>query len=329
MSRAGKCGPPFAALARGLWATLALCWCAMAFGADPGPAPVPTTRGDETNLQEALRSLLLVQGQLHGIQMAIDRNRKETDAAAARSAEVLGNKLQSIEQALATPRAPDLEAMQSANRGMLIVAGSFAALGLLAMLLTTYFQWRIVSRLAEISTALPSGPSPDPNQLLLGALDRLENRIFELEHTRPLPVSEGSPPPRPPAPAPASAGADTVPAAQAVPARRPDPALLTVLLGKGQSLLNLDRPAEALACFDEVLALDANHPEALIRKGAALEQLAKLDEAVACYDRAIAADNSLTVAYLRKGGLFNRMERFSEALECYEHALRTQEARRG
>ena len=109
----------------------------------------------------------------------------------------------------------------------------------------------------------------------------------------------------------------------------PDAARITMLLGKGQSLLNLDQAEEALACFDQVLTLDPNHPEALVKKGAALERLRKLDEAIACYDQAIAADSSMTVAYLYKGGLFNRMERFGEALECYEKALHTQETRRG
>ena len=128
----------------------------------------------------------------------------------------------------------------------------------------------------------------------------------------------------PPPPSKASDGAELAEAAAA-----PEAARITVLLGKGQSLLNLDQAEEAVACFDQVLALDANHPEALVKKGAALERLRKLDEAIACYDRAIAADGSLTVAYLYKGGLFNRMERFGEALECYEQALRTQEARHG
>jgi len=352
MSHAGTGGAPFAARVRALWAALALCGCVVAFGADPSPAPAPTARMDETNLQETLRSLLLVQEQLHGMQMAIDRNRKETDAAAARSAEVLGNKMQSIEQALATQRAQELEPMQSSNRVMLIVAGSFAALGLLAMLLAAYFQWRTGSRLAEISTALTLGhaldtgpargavsagdahqltpaPVPESNQRLTGAVDRLEKCILELEHATRLPLNEG--PPSQPARAapPASKGAEAAPAAAIRPASGPDAVRITVLLGKGQSLLKLDQAEEALACFDEVLELDANHSEALVKKGAALEQLGKLDEAVACYDQAIAANSSLTMAYLHKGGLFNRMERFSEALECYEQALRTQETRRG
>jgi len=333
-----------AVLCRGLWIALGLiCWAS--FAAEPAPPP-PPDRADETNAQDTLRSLLHVQEQLHATQLAIERNRQETDAAAARSAEKLGNRLQGIEQALEAQRAQELETMQNSNRVMLIVAGSFAGLAFVALLLTAYFQWRIVNRLAEISASLPFGhalgagpalgslgaddthhlalgPAQESNQRLLGALDRLEKRIHELEHTTRLPLKEGEP--LPPAGALAPSDSSSEPATEG----RPDAARITVLLGKGQSLLNLDHAEEALSCFDEVLRLDANHPEALVKKGAALERLRKLDEAVACYDRAIAADSTLTVAYLYKGGLFNRMERFSEALECYEQALRTQESRRG
>jgi tetratricopeptide (TPR) repeat protein len=100
---------------------------------------------------------------------------------------------------------------------------------------------------------------------------------------------------------------------------------VSVLLGKGLSMMNLDNARAAAACFDEVLAIEPHNAEAWVRKGAALEKLQQLDEAIECYDHAIAANSSLTIAYLHKGGLFNRMERFNEALECYEKALRTQE----
>ena len=171
--------------------------------------------------------------------------------------------------------------------------------------------------------SLPLGPAQASNQRLLGALDHLEKRILELEHTSRPPLGDGAPPSQDKTLL-ASSSASRAAGPEAEGARR-----ITMLLGKGQSLLNLDQAEEALACFDEVLALDANHAEALVKKGAALERLRKLDEAIACYDRAIAADGSLTVAYLYKGGLFNRMDRFNEALECYEQALRTQETRRG
>src|SRR5512136_2765907 len=96
--------------------------------------------------------------------------------------------------------------MQSANRIMLIVAGSFAAIGFVAVLLMAWFQWRTVNHLAELTASLPvaralnpppamaalgpgdaslgSGSALDlPNQNLLGALDRLEKRIGQLEQT--------------------------------------------------------------------------------------------------------------------------------------------------
>ena len=338
-----------AALPRCVVLALALVlFSAVGFGADSGPLATATGKAEETNAQETLRSYLQLQEQIHTTQLAIERNRKEADAAAAETAKVFAARLEGIEQALALQRAQELEVMRSSNKAMLIVAGLFAALGLLAMLFMAYFQWRTINRLAEIAAALPVthawgpgpsvtalgageghavaiGPAEQSNQRLVGALERLEKRMYQLEHTANPPLPEGGlPSPEAQAAAPASELATAADTAAA-----PDAARITVVLGKGQSLLNLDQAEEALACFDQVLALDPNHPEALVKKGAALERLRKLDEAIACYDRAIAADSSLTVAYLYKGGLFNRMERFGEALECYEQALRTQESRRG
>ena len=318
--------------------------------ADISVPPAGTVRVEETNLQELLRSSLQVQEQLHSTQLTIERNRQESEAAAARSAEALGNRLQGLEQALASQRTQQWEALQSANRMMVVVGGSLAALGFLALLFTAYFQWRTVSRLAEISAALPLthalgpgmhvaalgagdthrlvlGAPEESNQRLLGAIERLEKRIHDLEHTAPAASKEGTSPAQVIAVPPEQSKPEAASAANG--AGAPEAARITMLLGKGQSLLNLDHSEEALACFDEVLALEPSHAEALVKKGTALERLRKLDEAISCYDRAIAANNSMTIAYLYKGGLFNRMERFSEALECYEKALRTQETRHG
>ena len=327
-------------------------WAAGALGAETSSPPAVARQADETNTQDTLRAYLQLQEQLHATQLAIERSRKEADTAAADSAKAFAARLQSIEQALTAQRAQELDVMQSSNKTMLLVAGLFAILGFLAMMSMAYFQWRTINRLAEISAALPVahgfggmpstaalaaadarlaavGPAPQSSQRLLGALEQLEKRIHQLEHTTQYPPPEAVAPTQL-APNPAVRPNEaTPPAAAAEAAAGPEAARITVLLGKGQSLLNLDQADEALACFDQILALDANHPEALVKKGAALERLRKLDEAIACYDRAIAADDSLTVAYLYKAGLFNRMERFSEALECYEQALRTQEDRRG
>ena len=279
---------------------------------------------------DVMRAYLQLQEQLHAAQLAIERNRQESETAAARNAEVIAARLKALEESLVAQRAQELEAIeaiQGANRLMIKIGGACAAAGCLAILLTAYFQWRAVNRLTEFSVlsqaSLPMGrsalaaPGPvatvaaDPvNTRLLGALERLEQRIFELEHTARPPLSERTAATEPP---PAD-GAVASPAAR-----------IRVLLAKGESLVSLDKTEEALACFDEILALDPDQAEALVKKGDALERLRKIDDAIGCYDRAIAAGRSLTVAYLHKGGLYNRLERYEEALQCYEQALRTQE----
>jgi len=301
-------------------------------------APV---QSGETNSQES-RSYLQLQEQLHATRLAIENVSAEAKQAAAQNAEELAVRLHALEQAVGAQRAKELEAMQSSNRNMLYVAGAFASIGCVAMLLMGYYQWRTVNRLAELSAGIPAGamalggmrpiaaigpgsthdvtamPISNPNPELLETIQRLEKRVHELEHASPAPLTNGSPSSE-------SNGVahetdDGAPAVAEVKS-------VSLLLGKGQSLLNMDKAEEALLCFDEALDLEPNNAEALVKKGTALERLRKLNEAIECYDRAIAADNSMTIAYLYKGGLFNRMERFGEALECYEMALKTQEDR--
>jgi tetratricopeptide (TPR) repeat protein len=305
-------------------------------------APVTNT---VTNTDETLRSYLQLQEQLHTVQMSLEKNRQEAESAAARSAEALAGRLQAIEQSLSAQRARELEGLQSANRWMLLAAGIFAAVGCLTVLLMAYFQWRTVSKLAEISASLPrafagaaaltgpgsgesavlslGGPVEQSNMRLLGTIERLEKRILEIENS--------THPTHPPQSLAAEnlAGSETPVKTNANgDGLSNERTRFDSLLGKGQSLLNLEKVEEALACFDEILAADPRHVETLMKKAAALERLGKLEEAVKCCDEAIAVNGSLTVAYLYKGGLFNRMERFSEALACYEQALEAKEKTR-
>jgi tetratricopeptide (TPR) repeat protein len=321
--------------------------------ADTNAAPAIAAN---TNSEEMLRVYLQLQEQLHAAQLAIEQNRKEARDTATQNSEMLAGKFQVIEKALEAQRTRELETMQSSNRAVLLVAGTFASVGFLAILLMSFFQWRTVGRLAQISTALPVslgfgasagrtalspsdthlltvGPAEQSNARLLGSLEQLEKRIHELEHTTRPPLEEGISATNGDSPSQSRTTENGV--TQAEPNHQSSPAaangvendLVGVLLGKGQAMLNLDDAQAAAACFDEALAIAPNNAEAWIRKGTALERLQQLDAAVQCYDRAIAADDSMTVAYLHKGGLFNRMERFNEALECYERALRTQEKR--
>lgn len=279
----------------------------------------------EAGSNDALRAYLELQEQLHATQQSLERNREETERLAAQNSE----QLKTLERALDSERDRSLKALHSANQQLLLVAGSFAVVGFIVMLLTAYLQWRAVNRLTELAALLPGagraslenqtearllggGATEHANARLFGALGTLEKRILELEHATHPPLAGKS--------LPANGTLANEPAATTDPVNQ-----VALLLAKGESLLNLDKAEEALACYDEILGEHPEHPEALVKKGVALEQLRKMDDALRCYDRAIAADGSLTVAYLQKGGLFNRLERYEEALQCYEQALRTQE----
>jgi len=294
---------------------------------------------------DTLRAYLQLQEQLRATQIALERNRQESEALAARNAEAVAARFQAIEQALTAKRSQELETLdqrvQSTNRLLLTVAGTIASVGFFVLLLTAYMQWRAVNRFAEFTTmvttanrtAMPpngtdaqllgAGAIAQSSTRLFGALTSLEKRILELEHATHPPLRGG-------------AVAEAAPNGHGThggghgeqtegDAQGSEGDHNNLLLAKGQSLLNLEKVSEALTCFEEVLRTDPNHGEALVKKGLALEQLRQVDEAIRCYDQAIATNGGLTIAYLQKGGLFNRLERYEEALQCYEKALHSQE----
>jgi tetratricopeptide (TPR) repeat protein len=282
-------------------------------------------------------SYLQLQEQLRDTQLAIDKNRQEAETAAASNSLLLDERFRLMEKVLANERAEQLSGLERSDQMILMAAGGFAVIGLLVLLLAAFLQWNAVNRLAAAAAGLSAAHAPrllgagenllpplpaleQSSARFLGLMERLEQRVHELEASvkQPQSLSEsafahdgsnGSA-------APPSAGKILAPAA-------PDQsAAISLLLGKSQTLLKLDKPEAALACLDEVLALDPSRADALVKKGAALERLQRFEEALQCYDRAIAADNTMTMAYLCKGGMFNRLERYAEALACYEQALK-------
>ncbi len=155
---------------------------------------------------DLLRAYLQVQDQLHSTQQAIDRNRQDAETAAAKNADAL-EAVRTMQQSLSTQRVGEIEMMQASNRLILIGGGVFSVVVLFAMALAAYFQWRAVTRLdAILSTLPPSAPllgmpqavaalragngqafsdnaAEQSNAHLLGALDRLQRRIIELERS--------------------------------------------------------------------------------------------------------------------------------------------------
>jgi tetratricopeptide (TPR) repeat protein len=295
---------------------------------------VATTAVSETMTQNVVNGYLQIQAQLHDTQIAIEDSRREAAAESKRAADALTARLQTLEDNLATQRANDMALGQKNQQVTLMLAIGFGLIVVASVLFMAYVQWRAVARLVEMSTLRPQdfsfstghgGPSLVSNAAveqstarLTGAVDLLQKRILELEHSvRSTLVEE--------IPAVANgAHANLDPKNEnSTPGDRAE--CVANLLTEGQSLLDEHAPEKALECFEVALGLEPEHAEALVKKGGALEKLGRTDEAIACYDRAIAADGMLTIAHLHKGGLFNRLARYDEALKCYEQALRTQE----
>ena len=292
-----------------------------------GPAPEITNSASDSHLSPQV----------------VEQIRRVMDTALARNAETItAASLTLMEPALARMQQRQTEALQSANRTVLLIAGIFAAVGFLAIVTITLILVRALGRFSEVAVAngpprreLPA-PSSNVNALesaaesraadsavaqtdarFQGAIEQLQRRIRDLEHGL-QPTSDGRVLPVTTNGATAAGGTDA----------QTEPAVVTsrtvVLLGKGQSLMNLGEAKDALSCFEQALALEPNNTDLLVKKGLALEQLENWDESLASYNRALALDPGLTVAYLYKGGVCNRLQRYQEALQSYERALHTE-----
>ncbi|MEO6002528.1 MAG: tetratricopeptide repeat protein [Opitutus sp.] len=322
----------------------------------PVTPPAKSAAVDELSQAELLKSYLQVREQLQATQLAIATSRIEADVTARAQAAAVSEKLEAIKAAMDAERerhrveteraqAQRLESerqqleLQRANRIVLWVATVFGGLAFLAVVIGPLLQWRAMKQLAELTTSRPQLPAPSTPALLtadsgtLGdqtvsvssqriqsMIDRMERRIFELEHTAGHPSPSG-----------AIATTSTVLSVDSGPrttSSNDQTTRIKSLLAKGHGLLTMGMPKEAVACYNEVLKIDLNHPEALVKRGAALERLKQDDEAIQCYDRAIKADSKMTLAYLYKGGVCNRLERYEEATKCYEQALRTEDESR-
>jgi tetratricopeptide (TPR) repeat protein len=313
--------------------------------------PAKSADLDELSQAELMRSYLQVRDQLHATQLAIAHSRAETEATARAQATAIAEKLEAIKSAMEAERQrvqiDTLRAnaererqhieVQRSNRTVLWVAVGFGAIGLLAMLFMPLVQLRTINRISEIASQRAPGPTSAEllthdsdglpgqavalsSQRLMTVIERMEKRIFELEHTavHPLPAATTLD-------VKATNGSDASAHATSATSATDQSPLITMLLGKGKFLISTNKAKEAVACYDEILRIDSSHAEALVKKGAALERLKQDDAALRCYDRAIEVNKKLTLAYLSKAGVCNRLGRYDEAMECYEQALQTEE----
>ncbi|MEM8503854.1 MAG: tetratricopeptide repeat protein [Cyanobacteria bacterium P01_D01_bin.1] len=91
--------------------------------------------------------------------------------------------------------------------------------------------------------------------------------------------------------------------------------------GKGIALSALGRKEEAIAAYDQALAIKPDKHEALNNKGVDLSALGRNEAAVAAYDQALAIKPDKHEALYNKGIALSALGRKEEAIAAYDQAL--------
>src|SRR5262249_16251041 len=90
---------------------------------------------------------------------------------------------------------------------------------------------------------------------------------------------------------------------------------------RGIILYELGRLDEALASYDEAIALKPDYAEAFCNRGVILYDCNHLEKALASYDKAIALNSDFAEAFANRGVTFKELMRFDEALASYDKAI--------
>ena len=259
----------------------------------------------------------------------------------------LSNRVADLHQTLLAQKDREIELVKQSHAfNMRLLAG--AAIGLVVMVLLSYwFQIRCFNRVVEISRSLPHYREPalleeqnSASSKLLGAIQLLESRIQHLE--APHPASQAQAPAIEPSPAKtetASANVNKGELTPVVPTRMESiitkgengttneegggtqGSSASLLLAKGQILLDMDRLQEAVACFQEASAVDPRNAEAHFKKGIAWERMNRLELALGAYEEALKLNPKRAAAQVYKARVLQGLHRYDEALSVYDSAL--------
>jgi len=86
-------------------------------------------------------------------------------------------------------------------------------------------------------------------------------------------------------------------------------------------LQQMQQYEQALAGYDQAIALKPGYANAHFNRGTVLRKLARPNEAIASYDRAIALNPGHAEAYNNRGVVLQDLKRYDEALASYDQAI--------
>ncbi|HUS37165.1 MAG TPA: tetratricopeptide repeat protein [Verrucomicrobiae bacterium] len=259
-----------------------------------------------------------------------NENATENWTAAAAQNAALSNVLTGLQQSLDNQRKREIELTEEArafNARVMLGAGGAIFLVFLA---SYWFQLRCLNRIMEVTHGhaheLPAPYAPAlleaaqaRESKLLDAVKLLEDRIRHLETPASLTNGNGASHENGHAPA----YNDVIEATVASPTspEAPIATKVSVLLAKGEVLLETERFQDAVNAFNEALAYEPNNAEVHLKKGIALERSNKLELALSCYNDALRINPKRSFAYVHKARVLAALHRYDEALSVYDLAL--------
>lgn len=269
-------------------------------------------------LDELRSQLRTMERSTEELQKSNEEMQKSSELAAqkfeamAQQNQALSNVLTGLQQTLVTQREKEVELTKANTAFNYKVAAGAAAVIFLVFLASYWFQLRCLNRVMEFSKTVPALHGHEPRLLedtptgskLLNAMRVLEHRLEHIEHGGG--NVNGS------LMDPALAGGESEPTTSAS---------MSLLLAKGQVLLETERLQEAVACFQEAITVDPENSEAHLKKGIALERLNRLEPALAAYEEALRLNPKRTVANVYKARVLAALHRYDEAISTYDSAL--------
>jgi tetratricopeptide (TPR) repeat protein len=102
------------------------------------------------------------------------------------------------------------------------------------------------------------------------------------------------------------------------------PAFAAVYFNRGNALQSLQRMDEALASYNQAIAIQPDYHDAWLNRGNLLVGLKQWDGALASYNRAIVIKTDSAVAHANRGNVLKELNRLDEARASYDRAIAIQ-----
>ena len=88
-----------------------------------------------------------------------------------------------------------------------------------------------------------------------------------------------------------------------------------------QTLIDVNRLDEALACYEKAVSINPADPDACFERGVVLQHMKRHSEALADFDKTIAYRSDYAMAHNNRGVALGELNRLSEAVQSYEQAI--------